>query len=627
MAKEDTEVLEKLLEIDKHLQYLDSRISSLEENQGTSQSSKTAQSGSREEIVASNIRSYVKENPHVSPQKIRDNLLVAGYTNTEINNILGQNDSAVQGETMPWANNSAENSSKSTSQEKFFKGSSSNESFEVQLGTKWFSKIGITALVIGIALFLIYSLQYFDALGKISLGVVSAAALMGGGFYLEKKYQLYGQLLFGGGVALLYFTSYASYFFDSSRVIDSQGLCLALLAIISLLYLTYSLRYKSQTMTGIALTLVYITTNLGNLSNLSLIMLTGVLTIAIGIAAWKKWNFLLFGSLIASYLTFARWVFLIGADVTLEYGVFVFAVSIITFCYLLYIIASYFVYKDDSVETNLEPVVLIAMNTFLYFSQVLGLYYMLYDDQKGFIWLAFAIFNILLATVFRFGAKMKYSARTYLTVATISLLIFIPICFTGYGAYIAWLALGLMFVGFGISKGTIRTRAIGFVIMLLAFARLIVLNFGLVPVEQNLLFFSIFCLCTEGISIAMVRTQLNRDTEDNPQSDSALQGIYSIFSVISLALMLWYVVDANYLTLSWGVAGFLIPILGFALNDKYLRRAGLGLLILTIVKLFLLDLGNMETIFRILSFIGLGAVLLVISFGYTKYKDEIGKHL
>jgi len=630
MAKEDTEVLEKLIEIDKHLNYLDSRISTLEENQGTkhSTSSAVSQTESREEIVTKNIQNYVNENPHVSAQKKREALLGSGYTNKEIDNVLGQNQSSAQSNSLPWANDGKGTgySNKSTPRD-FTKEGGSNESFEVQLGTKWFSRIGITALVIGVALFLMYLLPSFNALGKISLGILSAAALMGGGFYLEKKYQLYGQILFGGGVALMYFTTYASFYFVSSKVIDSQELCLAMLVIISSLYLVYSLRYKSQTMTGIALLLVYLTTNLGTLGDLSLIMLTGVLTIAIGIAAWKKWNFLFFASLFASYLTFARWIFMNGSAVSLEYGAFVFAVSIITFCYLLYVLGTYFIYKDDNKGKNIEPVVFILINTFLYFSQVLGLYYMLYDDKKGFIWLAFAIFNVLLAVVSRFGAKMTYSARAYLAVATLSLLIFIPICFTGYGAYIAWLALGLTFVGYGIYKGTIRTRAIGLAIMLLAFVRLFVLNFGVVPVEQNLLFFSIFCICTEGISIAMVNTNLKSDENDNPQNDSALQGIYSIISVISLAVMLYYVVDPNYLTLSWGVAGFLVPILGFGLNDKYLRRAGLGLLMLTIVKLFLVDLANMATEFKILSFIGLGVVLLIISFGYTKYKDEIGKYL
>jgi uncharacterized membrane protein len=43
------------------------------------------------------------------------------------------------------------------------------------------------------------------------------------------------------------------------------------------------------------------------------------------------------------------------------------------------------------------------------------------------------------------------------------------------------------------------------------------------------------------------------------------------------------------------------------------------------VKVFFIDLSELERGYRIVSFIGLGAILLVVSFLYQKYKGQINK--
>ncbi len=44
---------------------------------------------------------------------------------------------------------------------------------------------------------------------------------------------------------------------------------------------------------------------------------------------------------------------------------------------------------------------------------------------------------------------------------------------------------------------------------------------------------------------------------------------------------------------------------------------------ITILKIFIYDLSFLETLYRIFSFIGLGVVLLVVSYLYQHYKDVI----
>lgn len=69
----------------------------------------------------------------------------------------------------------------------------------------------------------------------------------------------------------------------------------------------------------------------------------------------------------------------------------------------------------------------------------------------------------------------------------------------------------------------------------------------------------------------------------------------------------------------WTISALLMMILGMKLRLKTLRIASLALFTITIIKLFFYDLAG-NTTGRIVSFIFLGAILLVISFLYQKLK-------
>jgi uncharacterized membrane protein len=49
------------------------------------------------------------------------------------------------------------------------------------------------------------------------------------------------------------------------------------------------------------------------------------------------------------------------------------------------------------------------------------------------------------------------------------------------------------------------------------------------------------------------------------------------------------------------------------------------LLSLTILKVFLFDLSSLEKLYRIISFIVLGAILLAVSFLYQRYRQRVAE--
>ena len=72
----------------------------------------------------------------------------------------------------------------------------------------------------------------------------------------------------------------------------------------------------------------------------------------------------------------------------------------------------------------------------------------------------------------------------------------------------------------------------------------------------------------------------------------------------------------------WAIYAAILTAVGFAKRSSSLRIFGLTLFIITAVKIFI-DVWSLGTIYRIISFIGLGVIALVASFVYVKYKDRL----
>lgn len=68
----------------------------------------------------------------------------------------------------------------------------------------------------------------------------------------------------------------------------------------------------------------------------------------------------------------------------------------------------------------------------------------------------------------------------------------------------------------------------------------------------------------------------------------------------------------------WLLLGVLLLAVGSKADSKSIRLASAGLVLIAVVKVFLIDMSNLEGILRALSFIGLGAVLIGIGLFYQK---------
>jgi hypothetical protein len=68
------------------------------------------------------------------------------------------------------------------------------------------------------------------------------------------------------------------------------------------------------------------------------------------------------------------------------------------------------------------------------------------------------------------------------------------------------------------------------------------------------------------------------------------------------------------LSIYWGVLGFSGMIFGARAKRRVIWMTGAGFMVLVVIKLFLVDLGNSGTVERIISFIGIGTLLILVGY-------------
>ena len=182
--------------------------------------------------------------------------------------------------------------------------------FEEKVGQNWLNKIGITVLVIGIALFLAYKFPTLTNPEKVILGYVVSLAILGLGIYLEhaERYRVFARALIGGGWALTFFVTYAMHFVKYTQVIETQWVDLVLLFIVAAAMVAHTLRYNSQVVTGLAFLLAFTTVAI---SQNTVYCLAAGAILAIGLVTIvhrRNWFELEVFGLVASYLNHYIWL-------------------------------------------------------------------------------------------------------------------------------------------------------------------------------------------------------------------------------------------------------------------------------------------------------------------------------
>jgi hypothetical protein len=113
--------------------------------------------------------------------------------------------------------------------------------------------------------------------------------------------------------------------------------------------------------------------------------------------------------------------------------------------------------------------------------------------------------------------------------------------------------------------------------------------------------------------------------------DRRVPGAMIVLGGLSLWLLLtrWVSLDMekSYLTASWAVLALILFLCGIVVHERMYRWLGLAVLACALVRAGVVDVWKLRELYRILSFVALGGILLVVGFIYNKYQEKIKEWL
>lgn len=523
-----------------------------------------------------------------------------------------------------------------------------DSSLESTIGTRWIGRVGMIAILFGVAFFLKYSFdnKLIGETGRVILGIFWGVAFIGVGEYFQRKKPmgLYGQVLSGGGLAVLYLALYAA--FALYHLIPAPLAAISMMAVTTT-GITLSVRYSAYSLAATALLGGFLTPIMLSTGHNQPLQLFGyVLLLDIGtllLLRFRRWPSLVAASLFGTALLYVGWhtEFFSSPQRWIAFCI----VSAFFAFYNLYVIASCLYSKHK--ESIIDQSIIFGSATFFFLA-----FFSQHDWECT--W-PVKVFTLVLASieigVAELVRRRRSTARmTIASFATISVIMTVVATFVTLEQRWILPALSaemaaLGWIGLRLNLATLRCGAYLLGLAVLArFAVDLVLVLG--PFERFVpLFNKRFPGCIAAVSafyMLMSFTARYRAILQDYERH-VFEIIFVITQVLSLVLLSVEVHDffrfrspdhvlgwgdAHYayqlsLSVLWALYASLLTGVGIIKRLRGARIAGIVLLGATVLKVFLLDLSSLRTFYRIISFIVLGLLLLAVSYSYNRFKQFI----
>jgi uncharacterized membrane protein len=608
-----------------------------------------------------------------------------------------------------------------------------SESLETQIGTQWLLYIGVIAIVIGVAYFekLAIDNQWLGETARVIQGAVLGLVLTYAGLrFVGGGYAVYGQMITGGGAAILYLSTYAA--FNFYHLID-RPVAFALMIGITVMVAWLADRQRSQ---GLALFAVgggFGTPFLLPGSTDAQIALFGYVAILIGgavlLSRRRDWPALNVVSYLFTLLTVAGWadrfytrekflttelfitlfcaMFLyilracrrssragaeISAIVLATAPVAYYVASLANLAYhptalLIWLVglalaggvvssrmgtglgltiwagvavpllgwsldyggrpgwmvpglatvgAVYGIALAAQLQASLErdefgpsAVAWLHLNGLLMFAAAHALISPVHLAVTGPVAAGFALWQWALAGFVL--ARRRDQAIHFAALGFTLLSIAIALQFDGPAITVGWAAEGAVVIALGLKERRDWLRVAGVVLFAVAMGRAISMLTRERAVSEAVLFNPHAAAAAVVAALSYLLAWLHYREADAPDRDIAIGAGLVTAQVMTLALLTseinayWVLREAHFarelmVSVTWGVYATVLIVIGLRRNYAPIRYFAMLVFGVTIVKVFALDMAELDRIYRVSSIIGLGILLLVTSYLYTRSK-------
>jgi hypothetical protein len=470
------------------------------------------------------------------------------------------------------------------------------DDLEARVGAYWLSRVGIVVFITGVAFLVIYKFGELGIALRIAAGYGVGAGLAGVGHWIARRHRVFGEVLFGGGLAVAYFVTYALHFVPAVRVIESRHAAFALLCLAIVAVVLVAHRMRSETVAGIAL---FLGLHTGMLSDVTAYTLAATCLLAAGAVLFlvtHRWVVVPASGLAAAYATHARWV-LAGS----EGGSHALSLGFLAVYFSLF--AAAILVRPGALDAR-GRVVLPLANA----AGLLGLGWWELRAVDG------ALFTFVSVVAF---AHVALTAAAHARDRERRELVDVNLAIALVSASVAgWLKLGGASFGGALALTAVSAAAaarirrapslawVGFAILLAALLR------------QPLLTPEPILLALVA-SAALVGGELVRPAAARGWEAGILGG-HAGLAALGLLRLASAVAPDGFETLAWAVAASLLFAAGFLARARRYRLAGFVAFALTGARLAAVDLRRLGPDLRIATFLLLGGLLLGVSFVYAR---------
>ena len=525
-------------------------------------------------------------------------------------------------------------------------GADSNSNLESRIGSHWLNRIGIAAVLIGVAYFLKYAFDsgWIGPTGRVAIGLIAGIAVVAWSErFRSHGYRVFSYSLKAVGIGTLYLSLWAA--FQVYHLMPSEAVFACMFAVTAATCVM-AITQDAEILAVFAIaggfsTPVLLSTGV----NREIALFSYVLLLDAGLLAlivFKPWRRLLWLGFAGTMTLYVAWYGEFYSHSQLD-PTLIFA----TLFFAIFAAAPILMLRQDEGQGTV-PLLFSLVNAATYFLQAYAMISEISTTAMAWFSLALALVYLQLNRMRRKGsdsAAERNLRMMHLALAIGLITVAIPIRLEAHWITLGWFveAAALLWVA-----DRIKSELLG-VFALAA----IVLGVGRLLIFDNFIFTQLIFnmrMLVFGVAIAVLGFAAylaSKQDDENAKLVAAVAVVtMNVLALVALSREVgdyysrqmantlpapgaWRVQhwtemraieiarDFTYSAL-WMGYGAMLMIIGFRRKSAFVRWQALILIAATTAKVFIYDTSQLDRVYRILSFIVLGVLLLAVSFAYQR---------
>lgn len=488
-------------------------------------------------------------------------------------------------------------------------GPRTEDDMELAVGQDWFARVGILALAAGGGFMLTQPYPNVHPALPTAVGLLFAAAAFGITRVLARSFDIVSSCLRVAAMALLYFAVLRLFFFGAPPALGTDsyfGRGILVLAVA--INLTIGLRRGSPWLTGLALMMGYVTALAIGSGWFVLGTLLALSTASVTISVSRNWPGIVLAGIVLTFGTYLTWAIThaaSGASRLATEPVLAPAFALATV--FVFAVAPLFrrTVTDETPLENINALVNCGLGYGSFLIHTAAAFGTVFAPAHA------------AASVLLLGLAVLFWTRQHSYVSTFFY------AMTGYAA----LSMAILkvsstpnvFVWLSLQSMLVVATAIWFR------SRFIVVANFIIYVAVVLAYIAVNQRET-GISlgfgiVALVSARLlNWQKHRLELKTELMRNAYLLSAFVVFPYALYHLLAGRYVALAWMGLALIYYLLNLVVRNQKHRWMGHATLMLTALYLVIVGSRQFEPVFRVISFLMLGTVLLIVSFSFTRLR-------